>query len=54
MNKITITRDNYKKFGWNENVKYQYRGLIIKCDHEADTGFNFYIKNKREKRKVLK
>ena len=37
-NVVKITRDNYKDFGWNENIKYQYRGLIIQCDHEYDAG----------------
>ena len=35
---IKITRDNYKNFYWNEQIKYQYRGLTIECDHETDTG----------------
>lgn len=35
---INITRDNYKDFDWNEDIKYQYRGLIITCDHEWDAG----------------
>jgi len=35
---VKITRDNYKDFGWNEKVKYQYRGLTISCDHEYDAG----------------
>ena len=35
---IKITRDNYKNFKWNEDVKYQYRGLTIRCDHEYDSG----------------
>lgn len=35
---VEITRDNYKNFDWDENVKYQYRGLLFKCDHEYDAG----------------
>ncbi len=35
---VKITRDNYKNFEWNENIKYQYRGLLITCDHEYDAG----------------
>lgn len=35
---VEITRDNYKEFSWNERIKYQYRGLVIRCDHEYDTG----------------
>lgn len=37
-NVVEITRDNYKNFSWNEKIKYQYRGLIIQCDHEYDAG----------------
>ena len=35
---VKITRDNYKNFKWDESIKYQYRGLSIKCDHEYDSG----------------
>jgi|GEM_PF-2921195 hypothetical protein len=35
---VKITRDNYKDFSWNERIKYQYRGLVIQCDHEYDAG----------------
>lgn len=35
---IEITRDNYKNYDWNENIKYEYRGLEFECDHEYDAG----------------
>lgn len=37
-NAIEITRNNYKNIKLNENTKYQYRGLILECDHEYDAG----------------
>lgn len=39
MNKaIEITRSNYKNLELKEGTKYQYRGLILECDHEYDAG----------------